>query len=365
MKLIAQNSARVWGGNEKSLATLARGLRSRGHEVALSCHPGDVRKEFEGLGFRVTTIRPRGVADVFSALRFSSWLKAERPDALLLTSWVPTLPGAWAAHLAKVPRVIVRQGIVRDFPQSPPRRFAFNHWINAVMVNSEEIRERWLATSPSYPAERVHVVLNGIESRQHDRERLRAQLRAELGVNSQALLIGAAGHLSARKGFDLLLRAFSRARILDARLVVLGDGGDMPSLKALADELHLTDRIHWLGRREKGDEIIAGYDVFVLSSRNEGMANVMLEAMAAAVPVVAVDVSGVRTALGPTGDRPIAGWTVAPDDREIAAALREVSDALRSKPQAITARIGEAQWRVENWFSVERMIDESEGILFG
>lgn len=366
MKVVAQNSARVWGGNEKWLATLASGLTERGHQILVSCHPGSVRENFDRLGLRTTTIRPRGEMDVLSALRFARWLNDERPDAVLLTSWVPTVLGAWAARAAHVPRLVVRQGIVREFPRAPIRSFAFRKWIDAVIVNSPEIRDAWLAGADDYPPSRVHVIMNGIESRLDRRDDLRRMLREELGVAPATILVGGAGHLFPRKGFDVLLRGFAAAALNDSRLAILGDGDDAHRLHALADELHIGHRVNWLGYRPNGPEIIAGFDVFVLSSRNEGMANVMLEAMASGVPVIAADVSGARTALGATPERGVAGWiTRGADADALGVALREAAASIRGDQQIVHDRISEAHWRIENWFSIDRMIGECEAVLSG
>jgi glycosyltransferase involved in cell wall biosynthesis len=366
MKVVAQNSARVWGGNEKWLATLARGLRERGHQIVLSCHPGSVQQNFDRLGFRTTAVRPRGEADVISAVRFARWLKDERPDAVLLTSWVPTVLGAWAARAARVPRLVVRQGIVREFPRSPIRSFAFRKWIDAVIVNSPEIRQAWLAGANDYPPRRVHVIMNGVEPRRDRRADLRRRLREELGLAPATMLVGGAGHLFPRKGFDVLLRGFASAALTDSRLAILGDGDDAHRLHALAEELRIGGRVDWLGHRANGPEIIAGYDVFVLSSRNEGMANVMLEAMASGVPVIAADVSGARTALAATAERGLAGWITPGDDADaLGAALREAASSLRGDRQIVHDRVDEAYWRIENWFSIDRMIGECEAVLSG
>jgi glycosyltransferase involved in cell wall biosynthesis len=304
--------------------------------------------------------------DFISAVRFARWLSDERPDVVLLTSWVPTVLGAWAARAAHVPRLVVRQGIVREFPRSPIRGFAFRKWIDAVIVNSPEIRDVWLAGANNYPPRRVHVIMNGVESRRDQREELRRSLREELGLPALTILVGGAGHLFPRKGFDILLRGFAAAALSDSRLAILGDGDDAPHLRALADELRIGDRVDWLGHRPNGPEIISGYDVFVLSSRSEGMANVMLEAMASGVPVIAADVSGARTALAATNERGVGGWiTPADDSVALAVALREVAASIRGDYQIVRDRVSEAHWRIENWFSIDRMIGQCEAVLSG
>jgi glycosyltransferase involved in cell wall biosynthesis len=366
MKLVIQNGSRVWGGNEKWLATLAAGLIARGHEVVVSCPRGAVRERLREMGIATTPVRPRGELDAVSALAFARWLRRERPDALLLTSWRPLAWSAWAGRRARVPRIVVRLGLVRDFPKRGGRARAFRRWVDAMIVNSAEIRDTWLRTAPDYRAERVHVVLNGLRARDAERPMLRDRLRAELGVGPETLLVGGAGHLAPRKGFDLLLRAFAAADVGEVRVVIAGGGDHLAELRRIAEEMGIASRVDFLGHRDDGPDVIAGCDLFVVPSRNEGMANVMLEAMAAGVPVIATGISGVRGALEAEPGRPPAGWIVPVDDvPALAAALGEVASGVRAGSDNVAARTGEALRRVRERFGVERMVRECETILFG
>jgi glycosyltransferase involved in cell wall biosynthesis len=365
MKLVIHNGARVWGGNEKWMLTLARGLVRRGHEVVVSGRGGgEVARRMEAAGVRVSAIRPGAALDLPRALRFARWLRRERPDAVLLTSWKGGAWGAWAARRAGVPRVVVRLGIVR-VPQRWDAVRWFRHRVDALIVNAPEIAEAWHRQAPWFPRDRIRVVLNGIDGISPDRAEAAGRLRREAGVDAGTLLIGAAGHVTHRKGFDVLLDAFARAGLVDARLVMVGDGPELARLQARARELGIAGRVHWLGRRDEVVGVLAGCDVFVLSSRNEGMANVMLEAMAAGTPVIASDVSGVRTALGADADGSSPGWIVPPEDADaLAAVLREVATLLRDHPAPVRARADAAFARVRERFGVERMVDEVEVVLF-
>lgn len=364
MKLVIQNTSRVWGGNEKWVATLAEGLIARGHEVVVSCATGPVQRELVRRGIRTSPFRPRGSLDFVSGLTFAAWLAGQKPDTLLLTSWQPTAWSSFAARIAGVGRVAVRLGIVREFPRMGPRAMALRT-IDALIVNSEEIRDTWLESAPSFPAGSVHVILNGVRSRVAERPKQRRQLREELSLGSGTILVGGAGHIAPRKGFDLLLRAFASADMPDACLAILGDGERRVELERLAIALGIGGRVRWLGHRDDGAGVIAGFDLFVLSSHNEGMANVMLEAMAGGTPVIAGDISGVRQGLAASSDRAAAGWIVpAGDVNALASAMRDVGRAIRDDASSVAQRTREAHWRAENWFSPERMVGECETILF-
>ena len=366
MKLAIHNGSRVWGGNEKWLTTLALGLRSRGHDVVVSCRANaPLWRRLQEEGIETTPIRPGGELDLPSHVRFARWLRSIRPDSLLLTSWNRTPSAVAAARRAAVPRVVVRLGIVRPLPPRGRYARAFRTGVDAMIVNSSTIREEWLRSAPWYPAEDVHVVLNGIRPPSALPEGVREALRRELGVAGETILLAAAGHVTRRKGFDLLIRALARLSARNVHVVILGSGPEEPALRSLAGDLQVADRVHWTDFREEVAPVIGACDLFVLSSRNEGMANVMLEAMAIGTPVMATDISGVRDAIGAVRGRPPAGWIVPPEDPvALAETLEEALTTLADQDGTASQYAAEAKRRTESWFSVERMVEEAERVLF-
>lgn len=105
----------------------------------------------------------------------------------------------------------------------------------------------------------------------------------------------AVGRLVPQKGFDLLVAAFESNLLSELSLVVAGDGFERPRLEALADELGLTSRVHFLGSvgRPRLGQLLRGAHVFAFPSRGEAFGIALLEAMAAGVPSVAAAAGGV------------------------------------------------------------------------
>ncbi len=160
--------------------------------------------------------------------------------------------------------------------------------------------------------------------------------------------------------------ALGRAADPGLHVVLAGEGPDRDALRARAESLGIADRVHLLGQRSDVAAVLAAGDLFVLSSRSEGMSVAMLEAVTARRPVISTDVGGAWDVLAPREGRPAAGWIVPRDDEPaLAAALREVAGLLRAGRAAVDARVDEAAWRLEHWFSVERMIDGVEAALRG
>jgi glycosyltransferase involved in cell wall biosynthesis len=147
------------------------------------------------------------------------------------------------------------------------------------------------------PKERIIPIDNAIEADDFARQRSIADAKRQLGWPAERLLIGAVGRLAEEKGFDVLIRAVGElaSRSRDVGLAIAGDGPERERLAALIAELGLQDRVKLLGFLADPTEFYDAMDVYALSSRREGLPNVLLEAMAAGVPIVATRVAGVPT----------------------------------------------------------------------
>jgi glycosyltransferase involved in cell wall biosynthesis len=163
----------------------------------------------------------------------------------------------------------------------------------AVICVSDDLRDSCLACG--VPPERCVVIENGIDTDENVRRRTTAEAKKLLGLPPGRLLVGAVGRLSAEKGFDLLIRAADRllSRGVDLELWIVGEGDEQASLQALLGELGRADRVRLLGYRADPGEVYQAMDVLALSSLREGLPNVLLEALALEVPVVATRVGGV------------------------------------------------------------------------
>jgi glycosyltransferase involved in cell wall biosynthesis len=144
--------------------------------------------------------------------------------------------------------------------------------------------------------------------------------RAALGIAATGPVLGWVGRISAEKGPDVLIDAIARLRDLPWVAAVLGDGPLRAEAEARAAAGGIAGRVHWLGGVPKAAQYFRAFDVFVLSSRTEGTPIVLLEAMAAGVPVVATRVGGVPDVLDAE-----AAVLVPPDDpAALATAIRQV-----------------------------------------
>jgi glycosyltransferase involved in cell wall biosynthesis len=164
------------------------------------------------------------------------------------------------------------------------------------------------------------VVPNGLDTNLYrtDASR-RATVRAALGLCDDDFLWLSVGRLHDQKDHATLLRALARVAMLRPTLAIAGDGPRRGTLEVLAAQLRIDPPARFLGLRTDVPDLLRAADGLVLSSAWEGSPNVVLEAMAAAVPVVATEVGGVPE-LVRSGET---GYVVPPRD------ARALADAMR------------------------------------
>ena len=196
---------------------------------------------------------------------------------------------------------------------------------------------------------RVTVIPNGVDAARFADGAPAERARLELGADGSPL-VGSVGCLAARKDYGTLLEALARlaGRGTAFRAALVGDGVERAALEARAEALGLTPRVRFLGERADVERLLPGMDLFVLSSREEGIPNALLEAMAAARPCVATAVGGTPEVLrdGETG------WLVPPGDP---AALAEALAEALARPEEARRRGEAARRAVREGMSLEAM----------
>lgn len=171
-------------------------------------------------------------------------------------------------------------------------RFALRR-MDYVIAVSEDLEHH--VVEMGVDRERVCTIDNAIDEDLFQRRRTSREARVELGLHPDRLLIGGVGRLATEKGFDLLIDATEQLikAGMDLELVIIGEGDQRQALEAQIASTDYSDRMHLLGYRSDTLQLYEAMDLFVLSSLREGLPNVVLEAMAMDVPVVATNIAGV------------------------------------------------------------------------
>lgn len=183
-------------------------------------------------------------------------------------------------------------------------------------------------------------------------------IRRELGLGEETVIVGSVGNINPVKGHEYLVRAVERVESKTNRpVVVLVAGAVLNSqskyyerLKRIRADLDLEDTVHFLGHRPDVAELLSEFDVFVLSSTAEACPMSVLEAMAMRKPVVATDVGGVPEQIADG----VTGWLVPPKDpTSLASAIIE---ALDNKEES-QRRAENARQRVTETYSLEYCVE--------
>ncbi len=162
-------------------------------------------------------------------------------------------------------------------------------WLtDGIVVNSASAAER-LVPLRLRVRRRIYTVPNAVEDQMEERPRARARLSLKYSISPARLWIGSAGRFVASKRFDLLLdtTALLHRRSEDVHLVLIGDGPLREGLQAKAQSLGISDRVTFTGEVAEARLWMSALDIFYFLSEDEGLPNVVMEAAAAGVPVVA------------------------------------------------------------------------------
>jgi sugar transferase (PEP-CTERM/EpsH1 system associated) len=282
--------------------------------------------------------------------------RRERPWVVHTHAWGTLLEGLVAARMAGVPCVIHGEHGTLQLRRYQARLQRWG-WGRATQVLSvsRRLSER-MAAATGFPADRIQTIQNGVDLSRFS-PALRDDARQHLGLGPDDLVIGTAGRLVHVKDHASLIEALARLHQTGVPFTALiaGDGPLRGELEARLVTHHLTGHVRLLGRRFDIERIMAALDVFVLSSRSEGLSNTILEAMASGAAIVATDVGGAAELV----DEGRTGLLVPCEDpAALAAALAALAgDPVRRRGMAAAARA-----KAEAEFSLAQMLSHYEAL---
>ena len=230
----------------------------------------------------------RAVRYVFKTCR------RHRYDVVHSHSWSTLIPAVVGSRFARVFRIVHGEHgtlFFETFRRRALQRILLR-CVDCCLTVSAALKREIVSTLSLRP-EMFRVIRNGVDiDRFLSRREAKRKLRSLLPLEELQLVVGTVGRLVDVKDYATLLRGF--ASIVDverkAHLIFIGDGPERESLTKLTVNLNLSDHVSFLGRRDDVNELLPALDVFALTSVHEGMSNTLLEAAAAAVPVVASDI---------------------------------------------------------------------------
>jgi len=268
------------GGVENYVIMLVPLLKSFGVDVIVMSNGGKLVKKLDNLGIKhiLRDVKSKNILNLLSIFKLRRFLKKNNIELVHVHSRVPAWlfypacmgicpiimspHGQYKNHLGssivkKIPYLIVGAGFLKEY-------------FKEVFKVSEE---------------KIFLAPYGIDSNYF--------IPGNHKENKDILVFGAAGRFTKLKGFDILIKAFSKIKSKDWRLFIAGSGEEESNLKKITSELGLDDRIKFLGQLEDMRDFYNSIDVFVISSHREGLPLTMLEAMACEKPVLATPVGDI------------------------------------------------------------------------
>lgn len=361
----------IYGGTERQATELLKRVDLDRYDVSLAV----LRKEgalYEQIADRFPEVQEYRLTSFYNTnavcqyLRLRDRLVEQKINLIHAHDFYSSMLGIIAGRLAGV-RVIASQ---RHLKLSDRRlhewgqRF-INRASNRILVNSDAIRAQILAGSKVEPR-KIVVIKNGFissddEAGKDDREANslspREEICRDLGLSQSVTLVGMVGRLDIIKGHRYLVDAAAQVvrEHQDVHFVIVGDGELRDEIASQISRLGLDGRVHLLGYRANASRIASAFDLSVLASLHEGMPNVVMEAMAAGVPVVATSVGG-TTELITDGKT---GYLVPPADSDELA--QRISRALDNSDERkrIAAR---ALQFIHSNFTLSRMVSSVEEV---
>jgi glycosyltransferase involved in cell wall biosynthesis len=343
---------RLAGGAERLQQTLVEATRPLGIDVTMVTMGSDEAasvREMEALGVRVVRFPARRFLSPGRALRLRRFLREERFDVAHTHLVRSTVLGAAAARSVGTPVVATIHNSMRNPRLSRAllslEVHALRHWVDRVVAVGWETAAAHQTRLPGVP---IEVLPNAVPAPEPIAADDRRKLRDELGADDEACLCVAVGRLARAKNFELLIDAFSDVVKVApaAQLRIVGEGTERASLERRIRELDLGASVSLLGLRRDVEQILASSDVYASASIYEGLPLATLEAMQAALPVVATEVGDVPHVVTPD-----TGRLVAPGDR--GGLVRELAALVDD--ESLRARLGEAgRARAEERFGTAR-----------
>lgn len=355
------------GGAETLLVNLVRRLDPGRFAPEVVClkDPGPLGELLADEGFPVHHGLLSGKYDLRVLPRLVSLMKQRRYGAVITVGagdkmfW-----GRLAAKLAGVP-VIAAALHSTGWPDGVGR---LNRWLTGItdaFIAVAEPHGEFLVDFEKFPASKVRVIPNGVDTGRFVPAPHSNAIRQELGVESNTPLVGILAALRPEKNHELFLAAADRVRKAapGTHFVVIGEGPERAKIERIAIELGLLDVhspeksvLHLLGNRDDVPAVLAALNVLTLTSHNEANPVSILEAMSCGVPVVATDVGSISESVVPNET----GYLVEPGDAEGLAS--RVAELVNEPLHALA--LGEAgRDRVIERSSLEVMVGGYERLL--
>ncbi|MDA0658979.1 MAG: glycosyltransferase family 4 protein [Planctomycetota bacterium] len=351
LRIALVSTQRSWSGGEAQAHLLAKGLRSRGHEVnAFSRQSSHFADQMATDGFRVHSFFGRG-RNPWGAWQLRHSLGLFQPDIIHINDSHALTSVGIALTGQRRPACVVSRRV--DFPVRLAHRYRL--WCDRVLCVSHAVAR--VCANSGLPSNRLQIVPDGCDPKRLEHgDRRRGREAMQVAPHEKVLLTVA--RLSDHKGHSYLLDAMPEviARYPQTVLALAGEGEQRRPLERQTRTLRLEKHVRFLGHRRDIADVLHGSDIFVMPSHLEGLCSSVIDAMLAGLPTVATTAGGIPDLLGAYPNSQAVGTLVPP--RDSSALARGLIDVL-SRPDHFVQLARRAQSRARQLFTVDCMVEET------
>ena len=280
-----------WGGQEQRTLRECLGIRELGIRPVVLCPPeAELGRRAASAGIEVFSCRMRSNFDLAAVRTVLRILREQAVDIVNTHSGRDSFLAGTAGRLSSLQPVVVR---TRHLAMAITSRISYSWLPHRVVTVSRYVRE--YLVREGVPGERIVVVPTGIDVGKFAEDRAPGNLREELGLAPDALLVGSVSVLRRKKGHRFLLQAAPSilAEFPRTVFVIAGAGPQENNLRKTIRDLGLSGSVRMLGHREDVSNVLRSLDLFVLPTEEEALGTAFVEAMAAGVAVIGCRVGGV------------------------------------------------------------------------
>ena len=296
-KILFVTSSSINGGAQKHIREMFRSLTKADNTVYMVAPKGwltDELSEYQGRIFTFASAKE-------GCKMVSRVIEQFHPDIIntfILSGGVMGTAGWWKRSIGKlfvtVNNPVIYDGIAWYNKLIYPLLYRWmSRYASAFLVKSDAVRDEVKRVVSSRKP--VLSIKNGIDFTVFDRKAQYANLRRQLDMGDNDIIVSNVAVLNERKGQKHIIEAMAMLRKkYPVKLVIAGNGPARNELENEARQQKVDDIVYFLGSRSDVNCVLANSDIFVLSSYHEGLPNSLMEAMAMGLPCVATDVGGVR-----------------------------------------------------------------------
>jgi len=352
------------GGAESLVLPFSRALDRSQVDLRVCCLKSiagnPIEERLRDAGIPVINLGARNLRDLAAFRRLVALLRQQQIQIVHAHLTYAVIWGVLACRLAKLPIVATLHvgpttagGLQRDSIREW-LMIRFLRWRRATtLAVSDSVRKAFIEKY-RLPPHRIQVLHNAVKVVTFERRNPERaiQLKQQFRFPEDATVLITVAVLRALKGIDTLLGALPAVlrAAPEVRLLVAGEGPMREQWMGLATQLGVDHAVHWAGYRQDVPALLAGSDLFVLPSRDDAFPTVLLEAMAAELPIIATNVGGIPEIV----DSPAVGVLVPPRDPE---ALAEAITRLLQADKTRQGMAEAARRRVTAQFSTQRWMD--------